>query len=79
MRIVFSDGTLMDFCDPNEKGGKMRNADNEITSCGERRRAMTDNDGSFNITLPNGISLQASFDSPAEPFKRFVKKMLRRK
>lgn len=69
----------MDFCDPNEKRGKIRSADNEITRFEERRTAMTDNDASFNITLPNGISLQASFDSPAEPFKRFVKKKLRRK
>lgn len=74
MRIVFCDGTLMDFSDPNEKKSKIRRTDDDITRFEERRTALIDNAASFSLTLPNGTTFKASFDSPAGPFNRFVKK-----
>ena len=78
MRIVFCDGTLMDFCDPNEKKSKIRSTDNEMTRFEDRGTALIVNAASYSLTLQNGISFKASFGSPAGPFSRFVKNLNRK-
>lgn len=65
----------MDFNYPNEEKCKIRSRDDENfyngRSCEKHKTALVD-DTSFRLILPNGISLKASFDSPAGPYNRFV-------
>ncbi|CAB3979391.1 Hypothetical predicted protein [Paramuricea clavata] len=75
VRIVFCDGAVMDFNYPNEEKCKIRSRDDENfyngSSCEKHKTALVD-DTSFRLILPSGISLKASFDSPAGPYNRYV-------